>query len=57
MKKNYNSPETTLVRVELVHMIAESLTMTFYEGAGKSETVLSRRDASIWGDEDEEDFE
>ena len=56
MKKIYNIPETVLVHVETFRMIAESLTMTFYEGNGKTGTVLSRH-SSVWGDDEEEDFE
>ena len=53
MKKIYQVPTLTVVRVDMTPILADSLP---YDDRGTTETSgnLSRRGGSIWDDEDEE---
>lgn len=53
MKKIYQVPALTIVRVGMTPILADSLP---YDDRGTTETSgnLSRRGGSIWDDEDEE---
>ena len=52
MKKIYQNPTIKIVKIQTQQMLAESVDVgTTYNG----ETVLSRRDRSVWDDEDEEE--
>lgn len=51
MKKIYQNPAITIVKIQAQQMLAESLGVgNTYNG----ETVLSRRGRSEWDDEDED---
>lgn len=52
MKKTYINPTTTVVKIELSHMIALSTLGTTNETSGN----LSRRRNDVW-DDDEEDYD
>ena len=59
MKKTYINPNTKIVKIQTVHMIADSRSLNKYSGEGNTissnDAVLSRRRNSVW-DEDEEEY-
>ena len=56
MKKIYLNPEIKVVKIETVHMIAESIGVGANE-YGLGDAVLSRRRGNFWDDEDEDEEE
>lgn len=58
MKKTYNNPSTTVVKVQTVQMIAVSLdgfNSTLNSTGGDGSNALGRRNNSYWDDEDDYD--
>lgn len=56
-KQQYIVPTTDVVRVETIKMLADSLKMNTSQEAQEVtevEELLSRRNFSIWGDDEEE---
>ena len=53
MKKLYQIPSTTVVRVETHQMIAASENMVFGSGVESAAGAESRRGGDFWDDEDE----
>ena len=50
MKKTYQNPTTTIVKIKTVKMIATSLSVG--EAYQKDDVVLSREGDSLWDDEE-----
>ena len=53
MKKIYQNPITTVLKIEMHHIMAGSETLPISEDASLAE---SRRHSSVW-DDDEDDFD
>lgn len=49
MKKNYNSPKTEIINVELQQMIADSITKG---GSYDGSTIIESRQQDTWVDHD-----
>ena len=57
MKKIYQNPTTTVVKIQTVQMIASSLdgfNKSLNNVGGNGRNALGRRDNSFWDDEEEE---
>jgi len=54
MKKTYQNPETTVVRIETPHILAGSEKLKIGDPVESAAGAETRRNYSVWGDDDSE---
>jgi len=54
MKKTYQNPETTVVRIEAPHILAGSEKLKIGDSVTDASGAETRRNYNVWGDDESE---